>query len=457
MRKQATTMKKKSIVTSLTLFIAFCLLQSIISCLAMADQNPEKEIQVSNEGRACIGCHEMRSPAFIQEWKTSKHAQLGIDCYACHQADKSDPDAMQHNGFTISILVTPKDCSKCHPREVDEFTKSHHARAGDILNSLDNYLGEIIGGPEAVAVGCKQCHGSKVKLLSNGKLDTMSWPNTGIGRINPDGSKGSCTACHTRHNLSKAVAREPRICSKCHMGPDHPQKEVYEESKHGILFEFNKEKLGLHKDTWVVGQDYTAAPGCVTCHMSAAPNQQATHDVGARISWTLRPPISKKQEDADKKRNAMKDVCRNCHTTSFVEGHYKQFDDLVNLYDDKFAKPATLMRNELMEKGKLTKADFDEKLDWIYFELWHHEGRRARHGAAMAGPDYAWWHGLYEVAKNFYGEFLPEVKHIAGNELYEELSKKYLQSDIRHEWYIKGVSKEYLDNIRKFYQQRYGQ
>jgi len=452
-------MKGKSIINCLTILIVcgIFITYGVFNNIVFAEEKTENENKVSNEGRVCIGCHETRSPAFIKEWKTSKHAQIGIDCYACHQANESDPDAIKHNGFIISILVTPKDCSKCHPREVDEFTKSRHAQAGDILNSLDNYLGEIVGGPEAVAVGCQQCHGSKVQLLANGKLAVDSWPNTGIGRINPDGSKGSCTACHTRHNLSKAIAREPRICSKCHLGPDHPQREVYEESKHGILFEFNKERLGLHKDEWIVGKDYTAAPGCVTCHMGATPNQRATHDVGERISWTLRPPISKKLENADKKRNAMKDVCGNCHTTSFIEGHYKQFDNLVDLYNEKFAKPATLIRNDLMEKGKLTRADFDEKLDWIYFELWHHEGRRARHGAAMSGPDYAWWHGIYEVAKNFYDEFLPEVKHIAGNELYEELSKKYLESDIRHEWYTKGMSKEQLEKIQQFYKQRYDQ
>ena len=53
-------------------------------------------------------------------------------------------------------------------------------------------------------------------------------------------------------------------------------------------------------------------------------------------------------------------------------------------------------------------------IDWIYWELWHHEGRRARHGASMMGPDYAWWHGMYEVAKHFYSHFLPEVEQILG-------------------------------------------
>jgi hypothetical protein len=190
--------------------------------------------------------------------------------------------------------------------------------------------------------------------------------------------------------------------------------------------------------------------------MSATPAQPVTHDVGARISWTLRPPVSKKLENSDKKRVAMLNVCSSCHSAPFVEGFYKQFDNLVNLYNDKFAKPATAIRQELMDKGKITKANFDDKLDWIYWELWHHEGRRARHGAAMSGPDYAWWHGIYDVAKNFYTEFLPEVKSVAGPELYNEIVKKYLESDVRHEWYTKGMSKEQLEKIQKFYNERYG-
>ncbi|HEY6019817.1 MAG TPA: multiheme c-type cytochrome, partial [Candidatus Paceibacterota bacterium] len=369
---------------------------------------------VSKEAKQCISCHEAQSPSFVQEWRLSRHAEKGVDCFTCHKAEKTDPDAMEHNGFTIAVLVTPKDCSKCHPREVKEMTESHHAKAADILNSADNYLGEVVGGPEAVAVGCRQCHGSNIKVLANGKLDTDTWPNTGIGRINPDGSKGSCSACHTRHNFSKAQAREPQTCGKCHLGPDHPQMEVYQESKHGIDYEAFKGRINMHKDKWVVGKDYTAAPTCSTCHMSATPNQPVTHDVGTRISWTLRPPVSKKMENADKRRDSMKDVCASCHSQPFVTGFYKQFDNLVNLYDDKFAKPATAIRQELMDKGKITKANFDDKLDWIYWELWHHEGRRARHGAAMSGPDYAWWHGIYDVAKNFYVEFLPEVKQVAG-------------------------------------------
>jgi len=40
--------------------------------------------------------------------------------------------------------------------------------------------------------------------------------------------------------------------------------------------------------------------------------------------------------------------------------------------------------------------------------------------------------------------------------MYGELVKKYLDPDIRHEWYAKGMSKERLDEIKKCYEQQYG-
>lgn len=448
-------MPKRNAVALLSLLIGAAVLAFASSGEAAGAK--KKAPKLSPEGKACLSCHESQSPSFVKDWQESRHAAKGVDCYSCHRAEPGDVDAMNHYGYTIAVLVTPKDCGACHPREVREMTGSHHAAAGDILNSLDDYLGEVVGGPEAVTVGCVQCHGSKVKVLANGKLDTESWPNTGIGRINPDGSKGSCSACHTRHSFSVAQARQPEACGKCHLGPDHPQTEVYKESKHGILYAAKKDQLNLDRRSWVVGKDYTAAPTCTTCHMGATTDQPATHDVGTRLSWTLRPPISKKQENADQKRAAMKDVCSSCHSAPFVDGHYKQFDELVDLYDSKFATPAAGIMKELAQRGLIKPVEFDKKLDWKYFELWHHEGRRARHGAAMSGPDYAWWHGIYDVSENFYTEFLPEVKELAGPAVYDELVQKYLAPDPRHEWYIKGMSKEQLDRIKKFYQERYGE
>ena len=54
--------------------------------------------------------------------------------------------------------------------------------------------------------------------------------------------------------------------------------------------------------------------------------------------------------------------------------------------------------------------DFDDRIEWDYFYLWHHEGRRARMGASMNAPDYAHWHGMYEVAEDFYQKLVPETR-----------------------------------------------
>ncbi len=449
----------------------------------------------AKQNEACLQCHSALTPGLAEEWRGSAHGQRGIGCYDCHRAEKTDADAFEHNGFTIAVIVSPLDCGRCHQKEVDEQKGSHHAKAGEILASIDNYLGEVVGGPPAVAVGCFQCHGSTIKVLPNGKFDPATWPNTGIGRINPDGSSGSCSACHTRHRFSKAQAREPAACGKCHLGPDHPQIEIYQESKHGILWQSAQGHLNIDRKSWKAGVDYTAAPSCATCHMSATRTQEVTHDVGDRISWTLRPPIStkinmvifddlskmdvpegtplpkvgdeRKGSDGkvrkvvkvltwEQRRASMQDVCTSCHAGGLVTGFYRQFDDLVVMYNDKFARPATAIMDELYKAKKLTPAPMDEQLEWTYYELWHHEGRRARHGASMCGPDYAWWHGIYDVAKTFYLHFIPEVKEVAGEPLATQLLEKYVYSYPGHRWLKEGMSKEQLQKMQDFYRQRYG-
>ena len=149
---------------------------------------------------------------------------------------------------------------------------------------LDEWHQTELTSIEAVLNGCKQCHGSVIKVNEDGSLDAETWPNTGMGRINPDGSKGACSACHSRHSFDVALARQPENCGKCHLGPDHPQKEIYEESKHGIAYYANIDRMNLRSSSWVVGIDYSAAPTCATCHMSPTSELPLTHDVGDRIS-----------------------------------------------------------------------------------------------------------------------------------------------------------------------------
>lgn len=466
------------------------------------------EIKMDDKTQKCVSCHEKEGNgiSIVHQWQSSTHAAKGIGCLQCHEAGVEDLDGFDHEGEHIATIVTPKDCAKCHPKESEEFQKSHHADAGAIMGSLDNVLAEVVEGHEsydggknpAAANGCWQCHGSRVELLKDSagnvvknaagiiQYDPKTWPNTGMGRINLDGSKGSCSACHVRHIFDLEQARSPENCGKCHMGPDHPQIEIYNESKHGIVYRAKRDEMNLSSKSWVVGQDYSVAPTCATCHMSATPNQKVSHEVGARISWTLRPAISEKIDESMKKkyeklgqelpdnflsweqrRENMVDVCKQCHTPQFVANFYIQFDSEVNMYNDKFAKPGMKLIKLMREKNLLTPIDFDEKVEWTWFFLWHHEGRRARHGASMMAPDYTQWHGNFEVADRWYTQMVPEIREIiehakktgksAEAKEVETLLDEILNSEM-HKWFVGKMSPEEIEKRKENaskYRERY--
>jgi hydroxylamine dehydrogenase len=428
---------------------------------------PRPLAEAGDENAQCVSCHEQKTPVIVAQWKDSTHARLGVGCYDCHKAEPADADAWRHEGKLIATVVSPKDCAGCHADIVAEFGASHHARAAQFIGSLDNVLGEIIEGPIIAANGCKQCHGSTVAFLKeadgkvrkdkNGKpmLDPTTWPNTGIGRVNLDGSAGACSACHSRHVFSRAMARQPEVCGKCHMGPDHPQMEIYEESKHGIAYRTRQNEMNLKSDSWIVGVDYSAAPTCSTCHMSATRTQAVTHDVGARISWTLRPVVSKKLESWEKRRDSMKEVCTHCHGGDFVGAFYASYDAAVEMWNNKFALPAQKVMDTLRARGKITPAPFDDEVEWSFYRLWHHEGRRGRMGVSMQGPDYTQWHGFFEVAERFYFDFLPKAREASkGDPEVAKVIKTILDSP-EHAW-KKGMSPEERKRIDDFYKERYG-
>lgn len=495
------TLKTKQIVIaglSFLLLAALIVVGYVESVRRIPGAKPR--VVLSGDNAKCVKCHENASNArtVVMQWRESVHAQKGVGCLECHQANENDVDAYQHYTYTIATVVSPKDCSRCHKTEYEQFQASHHAQGGKIIGSLDNLLAEVVEGhspivhgqkiESAAAVsGCKQCHGSEVRVLRDASgnvmkrasgvvmLDPDTWPNTGIGRLNPDGSLGSCAACHNRHYFSVAQAREPDDCGKCHLGPDHPQYEIYEESKHGINYKAHKEELNLAKRPWIVGEDYIAAPTCATCHMSATPNQGVTHDVGQRISWTLRPAVSERVDAKaiaegkqvtpwQKRRENMKDVCHQCHSPQYVEAFYKQYDDLVNLYNNKFGIPSTQLMKALRERKLLTDLDFDEKIEWTYYLLWHHEGRRARMGASMMGPDYTQWHGMFEVAERFYLEFVPELREllahtnnrVAAAEVSRTLDE--ILNRPEHRWFVGKMPEEeraLRKRLAEEFQQRY--
>lgn len=482
-------------------------------------------ITVPASSRGCVDCHQQQTPAIVAHWEGSTHARKAIGCVECHQAEKGDVDGFDHYGQFIATVVTPRDCSRCHAAESKEFAASHHAKGGNILASLDNFLAEtvegarvpfhphgptpgksvnLVNGMASAAVGCQQCHGSKMALEgTDGKKITVddlkpgpdgkptnldaigrivkvngkphfhpdTWPNTGIGRINLDGSLGSCSACHSRHDFSPRRARQPENCGKCHLGPDHPQKEIYEESKHGVAYRDLKDFMNLNAKTWVLGKDYSQAPTCATCHMSAhSKGGKITHDPGERISWSNRPPVSLVMDtdvdhkivtetdpvkraglihdSAEAKRARMQNVCGHCHTPDYVNSFYKQYDDFVILYNEKFAKPGQAIMKALREQGLITKAEFDEEIEWTWYYLWHHEGRRARHGASMMAPDYAHWHGMFEVSERFYMGLIPQAREVCahaekeGKKEQGQAARRVIDAILKrpeHQWFEKEI------------------
>jgi hypothetical protein len=213
---------------------------------------------------------------------------------------------------------------------------------------------------------------------------------------------------------------------------------------------------------------------------------KVTHDPGERISWTNRPPVSVLM-DTDKdhkivtetdpekrraliadtwqeKRARMMDGCTTCHTSGYVNNFYKQYDDLVILYNEKFAKPGLSIMKSLRDNGMITKTEFDDKIEWTWFLLWHHEGRRARHGASMMAPDYTHWHGMYEVAQRFYTEFLPEARELVAHAAKDgKAAQAKAVNDVidailardEHKWFKEGAEGQ-TEMIRKAMQERYG-
>jgi nitrate/TMAO reductase-like tetraheme cytochrome c subunit len=468
-----------------TIFRTVVLLGVLVGSATLARAQVFGPKELTEQSKQCITCHKVESPALYQQWGSSKHYRANVACFECHNAEPGEPDAFQHYGVTIAVLVTPKDCSRCHSKEVEQFSASHHSKAARILGSLDNVLAEVVEGNHGMARpsggdgvsasavnGCWQCHGSEVKVLEGGKLDPTTWPNSGIGRINPDGSEGSCNACHARHSFSAAQARYPDTCGKCHLGPDHPQKEIYEESKHGANFFANVNHMNIENNKWVVGEDYWNAPTCATCHMSATKKQATTHDVGMRISWNNRPEVSVRPETADaalglpgalvtwqERRQNMVDVCMSCHDKTWVNSFYVQYDGLIELYNTKFGAPGKELYS--LAKPLLKPVAFGNELDWTWYEIWHHEGRRARHGASMMAPDYTHWHGMYEVSKHFYSEYVPQLQALieqfqgnadadkskAATALKERLDA-ILNSD-DHKWYLGKMDPEEIAKRKK--------
>ncbi len=393
---------------------------------------------LAERGKSCVECHRAETPGIYFDWKSSSHALVDVDCYDCHAAgagkDVVVKSHLEHDKTPISLVVSPKDCGECHPQQAKEYERSKHAHTLEIIHELDYWLRHGMNNAIERRTGCYSCHGSEIKL-ADGKPAAGTWPNVGVGRINPDGSRGCCSSCHTRHRFSLAEARKPEACDQCHLGPDHPQIEIYNESKHGTIYHAEGHAWTWNPEdgNWRAGEDYRA-PTCATCHMSATPEMESSHDVTERLAWESQAPLTVRPSefkpfpadtDWSEEREKMKSVCYQCHSSQWADEHFTGYDRAIENYNLEYMKPVKKMMDDLYGSGFLSRDRyFDEDLEWEYYEFWHHEGRRARMGAAMMAPDYAWWHGFYEL-KHRYLQIREEYESLSGKKAETDFAGRY--------------------------------
>ncbi len=347
----------------------------------------------------CAECHRHETPAIIDQFERSRHAAKGVNCLDCHHALEGQPE-VEHKGFRIAKTLTSKNCAQCHATEYEQYARSRHAAASwAAIHGPKDFTPEQVAqgerfqpgavnrapmgigaleGPSAVGVGCDGCHA--------------------IGRPNPDGSFGSCTACHARHSASVALAREPTTCGQCHMGPDHSQIEIYHESKHGALFVAQHDRMNLSADPKKLTTADMSVPTCATCHMSGLEGLGMTHDPSERLSWYLFAPVSAKRPNYERAQAAMKDLCTKCHARPRIDAFYLKAEEVLLATNDK-VRAVTAVMDGLRKDGIISGAPFADPIDFDEFDTWHFYGRTAKHGAFMGGADFVQWHGNYELLR----------------------------------------------------------
>lgn len=346
---------------------------------------------------ACASCHREETAAMVAQYETSEHNREGVNCLQCHQPVEGQ-EVLDHRGFEISTEVTAANCSQCHSEQYTQFLRSRHAApAYAAVRGAEPFTEEQIAFAERYHPGAVDRPANELAMLEGEPaIRSGCVACHAVGRPNDDGSIGNCTQCHARHQASVDLAREPRTCGQCHMGPDHSQLEIYQESKHGVLFHTMRDRMNLGAPPAELTVADMPVPTCSTCHMSGLEGAGVTHDVTDRLSWWLFAPVSERRPTYQQGQDAMKAICNTCHVSSSTEEFYAAAEDVV-IDTNRKVEEARALVDSLRSEGHLTPQPFDEPIEFVYFDLWHYYGRTAKHGAFMGGADFVQWHGNYEL------------------------------------------------------------
>lgn len=296
----------------------------------------------SDETARCLNCHAQRQPKLVEQWESDVHAREGVGCFECHATERSDPAARAgHFSFAVKLQVSPLKCGECHEEQYDSFASSSHAIAYDTIK--DHPLASE--SPILFETSCAACHGNETRML-RGRPQGYSWPNHGIGRINSDGSRGNCSACHGHHDYSLVKVRSPETCGKCHHGQVGPAYEAWQASTHGSNHRLTTLDADLAKPGFVPLNENVRHPDCYLCHMAPTSEKanNSTHNPGDRLSWNLAALDSKFNENWGMKRLNMQAACRNCHGNSQVDQFYRRLDASVMEFN-RLASSATALND----------------------------------------------------------------------------------------------------------------
>jgi len=490
-----------------TLFICLSALAIALSAAPALAEAP-----VSEATQECIDCHTTIHPGIVEGWKRSRHAQMtpaqarkayelalkvsstdipgelqntAVGCAECHTLrNDKHADTFDHNDVDIHIVVSPDDCATCHIQERQQYGKNLMAHA--YRNLVDNALyrdlqKQISGVPKLAGNGlqfsepamatqedsCLYCHGTKLAVTGTEVRDTdagelefpkiSGWPNQGVGRVNLDGSLGSCSACHTRHTFSIEMARKPHTCRECHVGPDVPAYKVYAASKHGNMYSAKKADWDFTSVPWVVGEDFTA-PTCAACHVSLLVNTdgdvvaERTHQMTNRLATRIfglvyahpQPaspqthiirnanglplPTTLDGKNADKflidkaeqerRTETMQEVCRSCHSQSWINGYWDKYRRVIAETNATVKIATEMVSNGWKQKiisGPATgDSPFDEPLERLWMDAWLFYANTVRFSSAMGGGgDYSTFaDGRYQLNSTLVrmGKWYDQVK-----------------------------------------------
>ena len=335
----------------------------------------------------CIECHKKETPAAVEQWQSSAHAP-DISCSACHGTDH---DAILQGAAPADAKV----CGRCHEKAYHEHVSSKHGLG------LHSGWGCTRNLNKRDPRECRFCHEEGSTLLKTSVQCARFLTQTSeMGRLGCNRChqvENSCASCHTNHFTDLAAVRSPASCATCHMGPDHPQWEMWQTSRHGVLFEALGEAAG---------------PTCQRCHMPAG-----SHDVSLGI--TMSPAMV--QSSADQftlRRDEMVAICVQCHGRTFAERELQSGDAILEQSQMLIKEAAAIIRDiadrdllvpsleerpehplrghELVLDGQMLYEDISH-IERLFFKMKKYDLAKTVKGAFHQNPAYTHWYGNAEL------------------------------------------------------------